>query len=364
MSVALFIWILLKIILIPLWALIGIWIGNTVGISGLIPFALVVGFYQVSDFWNQYLLSKTVRALKRQIDDENLRGEERQRNFRKIRQLEAKRSLFTALPYLFKRAGTKKVPNHSPSSHEEFLDFAPTWIKEHVLRNMARLSWFAFLRLLPPIKVVIKKAVKDDGVFLGLDLGCGYGEFLEMLARWCQKEKLPAIFIGIENQKNLLDIAIERIRNQNNFEVLMHSGEKVNTDALVDIAKSRGPVVYFILGDALNASQLFGPDTITLTQIVHAKHHFETIMDSVGRMSKYWIILEEYRSWHLILQIYILYWFISRVLICEAEDSILAMYTMEEWRARGVKAVDNLYVYVWAMSDSLYSLLKEEGIVK
>lgn len=357
------IWTLTKIIFLPLWIWLGVWVGSKAGLAGLIPFALVIGLYQISDFWNQYLISKTAKALKRQIDEESLQGKERERNLKKVWQLEVKRSFFTALPYFFKRTGFKRTPRYS--YQEELLDFAPAWIKEHILKSMALLSPVAFWSFLPPLKATIKGVAKNDKVFLGLDIGCGYGGFIEMLARWCQKEKLPAIFFGVENQANIIKGALRRMKSQNSFEVLMHSDGKVNTSDLVNKAKkNKGPIVYLIFSDAISASRFFDPNTITLTQIVHAKHHFENIMESVERISKHWIILEECRTWPLLLVLYSFYWCVSRVLTCDGEDSILAMHTPKEWRAKGVKIVSKFPFFLWAISDSLYSLLKEERVIK
>lgn len=357
------IWVLSKIVFLPLLTWLGVWVENKIGLSGLVPFAFVVGLYQIFDFWNQYLISKTTKALKRQIDEENLQGKEKERSLQKIWQLEVKRSFFTALPYFFKRAGMKKTPKYSHQA--ELLDFAPAWVKEHVLKSMGLLSPVAFRAFLPPLKATIKKAVRDEEVFLGLDLGCGQGEFVEILARWCQKERLPAIFFGIESQASIIKNALRRIKSQNSFEVLVHSGEKVDTSDLIDRAKkNKGPIVCFIFGDAVDSARFFNLGSITLTQIVHAKHHFESIMELVKRTSKHWIILEENRTWPLLSVLYSFYWCVSRVLTCDGEDSILAMHTPKEWRAEGVKIITKFPFFLWVMSDSLYTLLKEERVVQ
>ena len=72
------IWALSKVIFLPLWICFGLWIESKTGLSGLIPFILIVGLYQLSDFWNQYLISKVVKALKRQVYEESLQGKERE----------------------------------------------------------------------------------------------------------------------------------------------------------------------------------------------------------------------------------------------------------------------------------------------
>lgn len=356
-------WVLTRTIFLFAWVWIGAQIKSKVGLAAIVPFALIIGLFQVLDLWNQCLISKTIKALKEQIREQDLQGKEKERNIRKVQQLEVKRSIFTALPYFFSRAGFGRTPKFSQS--EELLDFAPGWVKAHVLKSMAILSPLPFLVFLPAIKATIRKSIEDNGVFIGLDTGSGDGRFIEMIARWCQKQGFPVVFFGIENQDHIVKAAFQRMKARNSFEVLMYSEDKINMRHLTDKTKAQNcPIVCFISGDATKLLQYFEPGSITMTQVVHAKHHFEGILGEVDKVSKHWIILEEPRSWFLLFVIYAFYWFASRILICDGEDSILSMHTLEEWRDTGVKAIAKPPFFLWIMSNDLFTLLKREGIVK
>jgi SAM-dependent methyltransferase len=352
------IWALFEVIILIFWIYLGLSIKKS---AIYLLLFLIIGIYLIFDFYNQLLISWAVKALREQIEKGNLSEKEIDRNLKKIHQVEVKRSYFTALPYFFRRTGLKRVPNYSTKKNEELLDFAPYPIKDHVLNMMAKLSWWPFRNFLAPLKKIITRTVEKDGVFVGLEPGCGYAQLLEKLAKWCHKKELPVVLIGLDNQAKIIKKALERIRKK--FEVLYsESEEKVDVESLINKAKEKkAPVIYLLRGDANNLDSLFEPSSIVLTQIVHAKHHFESeeVMTSVKKISKHWIIMEESRSWMLLSLLFTFYWCVSRLLTCDGEDSILAMHTPEEWKAQGINVASKWPFFVWAMSDSLGPLFKD-----
>ena len=385
--VPLMVWGATKAVFLPLWFLIGLWIWQRAGILGVLPFVAIIGFFQATDFWNQFLISKTVKSLK---DFSETKESLREKNLisEKIWQLEVKRSPFTAVFYILKRAGFNKIPRYSPQ--KELADIGPSWIGKEVgliLGLLYSIFYYLFyhahylsqiklrgktikdLSIWAPFRIPIIKSSQEKGVFLGADIGCGDGKIIKLLASYCKKEKLPAVLFGMEPQSDIIEVAFQRFK-KNGFTVLKNNEGRVSIDKLTNMAKKEGgPVICFINAGLENISQLFEPRSLDLIFIVNAKHHLEDAWSNGGRRaiektSEHWLILEERRSWAPFVFFCLAGWLISRIIICEAEDSILSMHTPEEWASQKIKTITTFPFLVWAMSDSLYEILKKErGIV-
>jgi|GEM_PF-1755996 len=379
----LIIWIISKAVFIPIWIWVFAWIWQTAGLWALLPFSAVALLYQIADFWNQFLISKAVKDLK-EIAGTKSDSEERKLFFEKIWQLETKRSPLTAVFYLLKRTGFKKVPNYSPQ--QELADIGPNWIGKHVglaLSLVYKIFYFFFhyhYRLgrmkfkgkrpksLLPLRLPIEKELQKKGIFLGADIGCGDGQLMNTLALYCKQESWPAVFFGIEPKSDIIEAACQKMKKEGL--VFKQNEKNISVDKLSELTKKRAePVICFTESRLENLSQIFPPNSLDLIFLINTKHHLEDTWNKDGRktiekISKYWLILEEKRSWAPLIFIYMVGWIVSRIIVCEAEDSILSMYTQQEWNAQRIKTITTFPFLVWAMSDSLYELLQQErGVV-
>jgi len=380
--IPLIVWVVTKAIFLPLWILIGLWFWQKTGIWGTLPFAVIIVFLQAADLWNQFSISKTVKRL-RKIAEEKTDIEEKNLIFEKIWQLEVKRSPFTAIFYLLKRTGFNRIPRHSPQ--KELADIEPDNIGKEVglvLSMIYSVFYYLFyharylsqiklrgktikdLSIWVPFRIPMTKSFQEKGVFLGADIGCGDGKIIRLLASYSKKECLPAVLFGIDSQSDIINVAFRKFK-KNNFTVLKHNEGKIAVDKLINIAKKeKKPVIYLINTRFENIPRLFDPGSLDLIFLVNAKHHLEDDWNNGGReaiekISRYWLVLEERRCWSSLLFVYLVSWFISRIIICEAEDSILSMYTPKEWASQGIKTISTFSFLIWAMSDSLYDLLKK-----
>ncbi|RLC35066.1 MAG: hypothetical protein DRZ76_01245 [Candidatus Nealsonbacteria bacterium] len=382
--IPLIIWGVTKTIFLSLWILAGFWIWQKTGIWGIIPFGIMFFFFQITDFWNQFLINKAVKSLeaiakeKTSLKDKNLISE-------KIWQLETKRSLFTAIFYLLKRTGLNKIPKYSPQ--KELADIGPLWIGKHVglmLSLLYRILYYFFYghywlsqtrfkgktpKNLPTwalLKSPIMKEFQEKGVFLGADIGCGDGQVIKMLALYCKKKSWPVVFFGIDTQSDIIETALQKLQ-KNKLTVFKHTEGRVDIDKLINLTKKGGePVIYLINTRFEKISQLFQPNSLDLIFLINSKHHLEEAWNDGGqkaieKISKHWLVLDEKRCWTPFILVYTVGWFISRILICEAEDSLLSMHTPEEWASQNIKTIETFPALIWAMSDSLYNLLKQEG---
>jgi len=377
----LMIWIITKLVFIPLWIWLGFWIWQKAGIWGILPFAAIIGFFQLTDFWNQFLITKAVKDLKKIAEGktDNLISE-------KIWQLETKRSPITALFYLLKRTGFKRVPKYSPQ--KELADIGPRWMGKEVglvLGLIYSIFYYFFhhgsylsqiklkgktikdLSVWAPFSLPITKSLKEKGVFLGADIGCGDGKIIKLLASYCNKENLPAVFFGIDAQPDIIETTLQKFQKKG-FTVSKHTKGKVNVDKLTNLAKKEGGAVVCLINSRFeNLCQIFEPGSLDLIFLINTKHHLEKAWNESGReniekISKYWLVLEEKRCWAALLFAYLAGWLISRIIICEAEDSLLSMYTKEEWADQKIKTISVFPFLIWAMHDSLYDLLKKNGV--
>ena len=380
----LIIWAMSKVFFIALWIWLGFYIWQKAGLWGALPFVIIIGFAQVADIWNQFLIGRAVKSLKITAEGEKS-VKEKNALFEKIWQLEVKRTPFTAVFYLLKRAGFKKIPRYSPQ--KELADLGPAWIGKHVglaLGLVYGIFYYFFhyhyrlsrmkqkkkkpenLSIWAPLKLPIKKAYQEKGVFLGADIGCGDGQLINMLALYCREEGWPAVFFGIEPKSDIIEVASQRLADK--AVVIKKKEEMVAIDKLIELTKKEGkPVVCLIESRLEKLSQLFPEGSLDLISVINTKHHLEEAWKGGGRkaiekISRHWLVLEEKRCWAALIFIYLVGWFVSRIIICEAEDSILSMYTPQEWSSQKIKTVTSFPFLVWAMSDSLYGLLRR-GIV-
>lgn len=347
------IWVITKAISFVFWFLLGSWVNSTVGLWGLIPVVFAFGVFQVSDIWNQYLISKAAKLLKQQIQQEGLIGAEKKRNIASIQQIQAKRSLFSAVYYLLKRAGTGRKPKYLPKP--ELMDFAPAWVKKHILSLLIIIERYLnpmMLRAnLPPIKEAIKSAWENERVFIGMGVGSGLGNFERVIAKWCHKAGIPAVIIALDIQPEIIQKALESMAGSKSYIVRHHAGGKVNTNLLAQEAiKSKKPITYLICEDARNIGELFAEKTIELTWFVRVRHHlpdWENVLSATEKISKSWIIQEEHRSWALLCTQYAVCWLLSRILLCDAEDSTLAYESLDEWREKDADVETHFPSIVW-----------------
>ena len=381
------IWATSKIVFLFLWAMIGFWIWQKAGFWGILPFGLIIIFYEVTDFWNQFLISKTVKRLKEMAENKEY---ERIKSliFKKIWQLEVKRSPFTAIVYLLERTGFNRIPKYS--AQKELADIDPKHMGKEVglvLSLLYSVFYYLFyharyinqiklrgksakdLSVWKPFREPITKSFEEKGVFLGADIGCGDGKIINLLALYCKKENIPAVLFGIDVQPDIIEVASKKLK-KNNLTVIRHKEGKISIDKLINLTKKeRGPIICMINTGFENISQMFEPRSLDLIFIINAKHHLEESWDKGGRraierISKYWLVLEEKRCWTSLVLLYSVSWPISRVIICEGEDSILSMHTAEEWASQKIRTITAFPFLIWAMSDSLYNILEQKrGVV-
>jgi len=365
---ALIIWIVTKLFALGLWFWLGMWINTILGLWGFIPFVFFFCLLQASDFWNQRLISKATKLLRKQIQQEGLIDLEKKRNLESIQQLEVKRSPLTAVPYLLKRAGMGREPKYLPKP--ELMDFAPPWIKKHILQLLIIIERYVnpmMLRAnLPPIKAAIENTWKNGNIFIGAGIGSGLCNFEKVLANWCAKKGISALIFALDNQPEIIEKAFKSIHGNDGYLVRQHPGGKIDTSTLTEeVRQSQKPMLYLICEDALNIGELFTEKAIKLTWFVRVKHHFpnwENVLSAAEQVSQNWIIEEEHRSWPLLLTQYAACWVLSRILLCDAEDSTLAYDTLQEWRQRGVNIITHHPSIIWVTSDKFFRFLREENV--
>ncbi|MCK4764669.1 MAG: hypothetical protein KAW12_20895 [Candidatus Aminicenantes bacterium] len=89
-------WLVVKTLFLYFCFLFGQWLYAKVGLGGSIVFGFAVFLTQLSDFYNQYIITKAQRLLKKQIEEGGLNPADTERNMAHIRRLEMKRNIFSS----------------------------------------------------------------------------------------------------------------------------------------------------------------------------------------------------------------------------------------------------------------------------
>ena len=254
-------------------------------------------------------------------------------------------SAIASLWYLFERTGFGKTPKRS--YQEELTEFAPAWVTRHL--------YWAFLVLgmyfppvlrgnLPPIKAAAEKAKQTGSVFTGLSIGCGLAMGERILAKWCFRKEIPAVIVCLDCQEGILREVFEKTKREKKWITKLHGEGTVDIAALEKETRVEGkPVLYFVCADAREVDNLIPGQSIQLTWLLEVKHHlrdaWKQIIERVKETSESWLSIEIERCWRVLFAQYLIVWPISRLLLCDAEDSALTCQTLSEWEeeSRGVE---------------------------
>lgn len=332
------IWLVAKTLFLYLCFLLGQWLHAKAGLGVLIVFGFAVFLTQLSDFYNQYIITKAQRLLKGQIEEGSLSPADTERNLAQIRHLEMKRNIFSSLWYLFERTGFGKTPKRS--YQEEIVDFAPPWVTRHLFWAFRVLGMYfpPVLRgNLPPIKAAANKAKQAGNVFTGLSIGCGLAMGERILAKWCSGKEIPAVIVCLDRLDGIIRQGFEKSKGGKKWITKLHGEGMVDIAALEKETRVEGkPILYFLCADAREVDNLFPGQSFQLTWFLEVKHHLQgawkQIIKSVQEISESWISIEIERCWRVLFAQYFMVWPLSRLLLCDAEDSALACQTLAEWK--------------------------------
>lgn len=328
-------WVIIKLLFLVLWVKIGVWLFSLHWGIGVAWIILLAGFWAL-DFRRQIEIYRCLRAIKKELPDglqkKNL-----------CRQLEAERSRFTFWWWLFREAWNgwgppKRIQNG------ELMDIGPSWVRESIQRTLRlteqKLFPFILTGFLLPIEREIRKAVEQNQVFAGLELGCGQAGFIGKLAEYCSENKIPAVFVGLDIESSAIQGAQEWLERKG-FMVRIHKGvfteDEMETLAWDSIVKKQ-PIICLIQADVRNLDRIFEPGVIfDTTWMHHFMHHLPNhfaseLINKIQRIAAKWYILEEFRSWLPLFLIHIFIWHFP----CHLEtaiNSILAEKTADEWVA-------------------------------
>ena len=341
----LIIWLVAKTLFLYLCFLLGQWLYAKIGLGGLIVFGFAVFITQLHNFYNQHIITKAKRLLKEQIEECNLSPVDTERNLAQIRHLEMNRNIFSSLWYLFERTGFGRTPKRS--HQEEIVDFAPPWVTRHLFWAFMVLGMY-FPPLvrgkLPPIKAAANKAKQAGKVFTGLSIGCGLAMGERIFAKWCSRRDIPAVIVCLDRNVGIIREEFEKTKREKKWITKLHGEGMVNITALAKETIVEGkPILYFVCGDACEADNLFPGQSIQLTWFFEVKHHlrgaWKQIIESVEKTSESWISDELERCWSALIAVYLIIWPLSRLLVCDAEDSVLTCQTLTEWEeeSRGLE---------------------------
>jgi len=348
-----------KVFFVGIVILSGMLIYSYLGTDKLVLFLSIGVGLLFLEIRRQRLIDKAIKEISQQ-DNQELKE--------KIPQIEAKRSLITAFIYLIKKMGLGKKSGLKFTNSHELADLGSQWIKEHLGRMMSLYEILMPILLnsfLPPIKAVIHHNIRSRGIFMGASIGCGLARFEEKIARYCNKNKLPAVIIATDINEALILKAKKRMEKKKIMTGFQIGNSKIDIEKLSSRAqKVQQPLVYFVPASSEYFHTLFSSDfRLDLVWFLHSREHtieeHPEVFEKIKQCTKDWAILETFRSWGVIIFGNLINWWSSPLFATETEISIARNYTPAEWVKRKSGVVIKRHpCFGWMLSKGGYTILK------
>jgi len=334
------------------------------GTFHFVPLLIVGGGFVFLETRRQVLIDKALKEILKQGGVELKE---------KIPQLEAKRSLITAIFYLVRKMGLGKEP--VPKFHQvhELADLGTDWIKKHLGKMMTLhevLNPILLNSFLPPIKAMVHHSIKNKKVFVGASIGCGLARFEEKIAKYCNKQRFPSIIFATDANKDLILKTKKGVEKRGIKIKFQDSDQEINLQSIIDeVQRNRQSLIYFVPVKAENFHNLFRAGfKIDLVWFLQSREHtieeHPEVFDQIKECAKEWIILETFRNWGVIIFGNLINWWISPIFATETEISITRNYTPQEWAKKKIGVIIKRFPYFcWVLSKGVYATLKESGFL-